>query len=78
MGDEGGKATYVTYRLERHEGGTRFTYEHTGFRGIEGFIMAKLVLGPVRRRMLDVGLPSVLNDMDGEGTQTTSSLNPHS
>jgi len=77
VGEEGGKATYVTYRLEPHDGGTRFTYEHTGFSGIEGFIMAKLVLGPVRRKMLDVGLPSVLNEMDGEGTQTKSSLNPH-
>jgi uncharacterized protein YndB with AHSA1/START domain len=78
VGDEGGNATYVTYRLESHDGGTRFTYEHTGFSGIEGLIMAKLVLGPVRRRMLDVGLPSVLNEMDGEDTQTTSSLHPRS
>jgi hypothetical protein len=37
--DENGDATYVTYRLEPHAGGTRFTYEHTGFTGIGGFVM---------------------------------------
>jgi uncharacterized protein YndB with AHSA1/START domain len=68
VGDENGKATYVTYRLEPRADGTLFIYEHTGFTGIMGLIMAKLVLGPVRRKMLDVGLPAVLNDMDEDGT----------
>ena len=48
--------TEVTYRLEPHAGGTRFIYEHTGFTGVGGFFMAKL-LGHVRRKMLTVGLP---------------------
>jgi uncharacterized protein YndB with AHSA1/START domain len=79
VGDENGKATFVTYLLEPYQGGTRFTYEHTGFTGIEGFIMAKLVLGPVRRKMLEVGLPLVLNDMDGNSAPgTESSPNPNS
>jgi hypothetical protein len=52
------------FRLEPHAGGTRFTYEHTGFTGIGGFLLAKLVLGPVRKKMLSVGLPAVLNDLD--------------
>ena len=57
--------TEVTYRLEPTGGdGTRFTYEHTGFTGIGGFLMAKLVLGPVRKKMLDVGLPAVLADVE--------------
>lgn len=63
VGDEGGAATEVTYRVEPHGEGTRFTYEHTGFTGLGGLLMAKLVLGPVRRRMLDVGLPAVLADL---------------
>jgi hypothetical protein len=54
-----GDTTEVTYRIEPHEGGTRFTYEHTGFIGIGGFLVTKLVLGPVRKKMLDVGLPAV-------------------
>jgi uncharacterized protein YndB with AHSA1/START domain len=64
---EKGDRTEVTYRLEPYEGGTRFTYEHTGFTGVGGFLLAKLVLGPVRRRMLGTGLPAVLDNLDGEG-----------
>ncbi len=33
-GDEGGDVTEVVYRLEPHAGGTRFTYDHTGFTGV--------------------------------------------
>lgn len=67
-GDENGDTTVVTYRIAPHANGTRFTYEHTGFTGIGGLLMAKLVLGPVRKKMLDVGIPSVLNDIDEDGT----------
>lgn len=62
VGTEGEAPTYVTYRLEPHAGGTRFTYEHTGFAGAGGFFMAKL-LGRVRMKMLTVGLPTVLDDI---------------
>ena len=44
-------------------GVVRFTYEHTGFTGAGGFVMAKL-LGRVRTKMLTVGLPAVLDDMN--------------
>lgn len=63
-GDDGGDVTEVVYRLEPTAGGTRFTYEHTGFTGVGGFFMAQL-LGRVRRKMLTVGLPAVLADLDG-------------
>jgi uncharacterized protein YndB with AHSA1/START domain len=62
-----GDVSDVLYRIEPHAGGTRFTYEHTGFTGIGGFFMARL-LGHVRRKMLTVGLPAVLNDLDDAGT----------
>jgi uncharacterized protein YndB with AHSA1/START domain len=61
-----GAKTYVTYRLEPHGEGTRFVCEHMGFAGIGGFIMANLILGPVRKRMLDAGLPPVLDQLDAE------------
>jgi uncharacterized protein YndB with AHSA1/START domain len=70
-GADGGKTTEVAYRLESHAGGTRFTYEHTGFTGIGGFLLAKL-LGRVRAKMLDVGLPPVLADLDDD----TGALRP--
>ena len=51
--------TQVRYRLEPMPGGTRFTVEHTGFTGLAGFAMSRL-LGSVRRKMLTVGIPPVL------------------
>jgi uncharacterized protein YndB with AHSA1/START domain len=68
VGDANGAVTQVTYRLEPHAGGTRFIFEHTGFSGIGGFLLAKLVLGPVRKKMLGESLPAVLDDVaDGDG-----------
>jgi uncharacterized protein YndB with AHSA1/START domain len=65
-GGDGGDVTQVAYRLEPHAGGTRFTYEHSGFTGIGGIFMTKL-LGRVRRKMLSAGLPAVLDDLDDDG-----------
>ncbi|WP_275561517.1 SRPBCC domain-containing protein [Streptomyces sp. 5-6(2022)] len=62
----GGETTEVAYRIEPHAAGTRFTYDHTGFTGTGGFFMAQ-ILGHVRRKMLRVGLPAVLNDLDEAG-----------
>ncbi|MGD0065125.1 MAG: SRPBCC domain-containing protein [Streptosporangiaceae bacterium] len=77
-GDGGGDVTEVAYRLEPRPGGTRFSYEHTGFTGIGGVFMAAL-LGHVRRKMLTVGLPAVLNDLDEVGTlRPGSTLKPKS
>ena len=64
--DAGGDTTVVTYRLEPAGDGTRFTYEHTGFTGIGGLFMARL-LGRIRRKMLTDGLPAVLADMGDDG-----------
>jgi uncharacterized protein YndB with AHSA1/START domain len=62
VGGAGEAPTSVAYRLTEHAGGTRFRYEHTGFTGVGGFLMARL-LGRVRRRMLSVGLPAVLDEV---------------
>jgi uncharacterized protein YndB with AHSA1/START domain len=62
QGEENGKPTIVTYRIEPRVGGTRFAFNHTGFTGVGGFFMAKL-LGAVRGKMLKVGLPAVLDDL---------------
>jgi uncharacterized protein YndB with AHSA1/START domain len=51
--------TEVTCRLEPVPEGTRFTWEHTGFKGVGGFAMSVL-LGHVRRKMLTDGVPPVL------------------
>jgi uncharacterized protein YndB with AHSA1/START domain len=76
VGGDGGDMTEVVYRLQPHAGGTRFIYEHTGFRGAGGFFMAKL-LGRVRRKMLSAGLPAVLDDLDNNGAlRPASTLKP--
>jgi uncharacterized protein YndB with AHSA1/START domain len=77
-GNGGGDATQVAYRLEPRAGGTRFTYEHTGFTGVSGLFMSTL-LGRVRARMLDKGLPAVLDDLGDDGAlRPGSTLKPGS
>ena len=58
--------TVVTNILEQIPGGTRLTWDHTGFHGIEGLFMCRL-LGRVRRKMLSDGLPPVLADIGDNG-----------
>ena len=63
QGSDGERPTLVTYRIEPFEGGARLTYEHTGFTGIGGVFMSRL-LGRVRRKMLDDGLPALLDELE--------------
>jgi uncharacterized protein YndB with AHSA1/START domain len=65
-GDEH-EPSIVTWRIEPTETGSRLIYDHTGFSGVDGLIMSKFVLGPIRRRMLTRGLPAVLDAIDGAG-----------
>ena len=58
--------TVVTNLLAAIPGGTRLTWEHTGFHGIEGVVMSRM-LGRVRRKMLSEGLPLVLADIGDDG-----------
>ena len=73
--DGGGDVTEVVYRLEPQAGGTRFSYEHTGFTGVGGVFMAKL-LGRVRTKMLSVGLPAVLDDDGRSASQHPAAKSP--
>ena len=59
------RTTDVRYRLEPTASGTRLTWEHTGFTGLGGLFMSTL-LGGVRRKMLDRGLPGVLASYHAE------------
>jgi uncharacterized protein YndB with AHSA1/START domain len=67
--------TTVTWLLEPRGGGTCLTCEHTGFTGLRGFMMAKL-LGSVRRKMLDVGFPAALSKIKGDGSLRPEGLAP--
>jgi uncharacterized protein YndB with AHSA1/START domain len=67
IGNENDKPTHVTFTLEPHAGGTRLTFEHVGFTGIGGFLLAKLMMTPGWKKMLRATFPAVLADIDEEG-----------
>lgn len=76
LGGEKDDLTTVTNRLESHESGTLFTWDHSGFTGVGGYIVSR-ILKRVRSRMLDEGFPAVLNDLDEKGKlRPSSSLKP--
>ena len=76
IGGGEGKADASTYTLVPHAGGTRLTVEHTGFTGVGGFLLAKLV-EPGWKKMLGTTFPAVLADLDEEGkVRPGSSLEP--
>jgi len=76
-GDDDGDTTIVTYTLTSHEGGTRVVFEHTGFRGFGGFMLAKFMLGPGWKKMLSSAVPAVLADVDDDGKlRAGSTLRP--
>jgi len=77
LGDDGGDVTTVTYTLEPTGAGTRLVFEHTGFRGFGGFMLAKLMLGPGWKKMLTNAIPVVLADVDDDGKlRAGSALKP--
>ena len=64
----------MTYTLEPHDGGTRLTLTHTGFTGVGGFILAKLMMTPGWKKMLGVLIPKVLADVGDDGKLRPGSL----
>jgi len=77
IGDDSGKMTQVTFRLQPFEGGTRLSFEHTGFTGVGGFMLAKLMMGPGWRGMFDKSFPAVLGDLDAQANlRPESALRP--
>src|SRR6185295_12972152 len=61
VGNVGQKPMTVRFVLEATPKGTRLTFRHTGFAGVGGFLLAKLMLGPGWKKMLADRLPAVLD-----------------
>ena len=61
VGNVGQKPMIVRFTLEATAQGTRLTLRHTGFTGVGGFFLAKLMLGPGWKKMFDQRLPRVLS-----------------
>jgi uncharacterized protein YndB with AHSA1/START domain len=67
VGDAGRTSTTVSWSLEAAEGGTRVYLEHSGFKGIGGFILSKLILGPGWKKLTRRFLPVVLQHIKLNG-----------
>ena len=52
--------TTVTWTLEPTAEGTRLVLEQRGFKGIGGFLLSRLIMGPGWKRMLRKLLPKVI------------------
>ena len=67
VGNDRADELLVTYTLEAHGQGTRLTLEHSGFRGVGGYLLAKLIMGPGWRKMLSGDFATVLSNLDDSG-----------
>ncbi|WNG25377.1 SRPBCC domain-containing protein [Cystobacter fuscus] len=62
---DGGEVMQLSYHLEPHEGGTRLRFEQSGFKGVGGVLLAKLVMAPIRKQMFGPRMLAVLDDLSG-------------
>jgi len=77
IGNGGEKPTFVTFTLNTVANGTRLTFEHTGFAGVSGFLLAKLMMQPGWKKTLDAALVALLSDLDDDGAlRSGSTLKP--
>lgn len=77
VGSAGQKPMTISYHLEQTAEGTRLTFEHSGFAGVSGFLLAKTMLGPGWRKMFGTLLPTLLADMTPQGDLVAgSTLSP--
>jgi hypothetical protein len=60
---DGGDVLQLTYRLEPHNGGTRFIVDQTGFKGAGGFFLANLVMTPIRKTLFGKRIPLLLREL---------------
>lgn len=67
VGDDDGSETIVSYTLEAHGAGTRLHFEHTGFKGLSGLFMTRLIMGPGWKKTINNEIPAVLNELDDTG-----------
>jgi uncharacterized protein YndB with AHSA1/START domain len=67
VGNEGQKATTVSWTLHEAPGGTLLVLNHTGFEGIGGFVLAKLMLGPGWKKMMRMKIERVLPRLSATG-----------
>jgi uncharacterized protein YndB with AHSA1/START domain len=67
IGDDQGEELIVSYTLEPLASGTRLTLLHSGFKGAGGFLLAKFIMTPGWKKMLDGDFRAVLAQTDRDG-----------
>ena len=60
QGDEKGPPMKVVYEIAADGTGTKLSFEHSGFRGIGGWMLARFMMGPGCKKMMNVRLRAVL------------------
>jgi len=63
----GGNDTLVTFTLASVDQGTRLTLVHSGFKGLKGWMVSKLLGSGWRSRILHVYLPAAIGRMTEHG-----------
>ena len=77
VGDPARPPMEVTWTLADTAAGTRLTFLQTGFKGLGGFMLARLMMGPGWRGMLGKAIPRVLADLGDDGRiRAGSTLKP--
>lgn len=69
VGKEGQKGTTVTWTLDDAPGGTKLVLAQTGFEGLGGFLLAKMMLGPGWKKMLRTKIVNVLGRLHDTGLE---------
>ena len=59
--------TTVCWNLEPVAGGTRLRLEHSGFRGLRGWMISRMLGKGWRSRILTQNIPALLARWSGEG-----------
>jgi uncharacterized protein YndB with AHSA1/START domain len=62
----GGVDTVLTWTLQEAREGTRLLLDHTGFAGLRGLMVSRILGSGWRSKILSVHLPRLLNAWDGE------------
>ena len=68
----GGVDTLVTFTLEPVDQGTRLTLVHSGFRGLRGWMVSRILGGGWRSRILHIHLPAAIGRTTEEGYESRS------
>jgi uncharacterized protein YndB with AHSA1/START domain len=68
VGDPSHPPMDVVFDLSDIPGGTRLSFTHTGFAGVGGYLLSKLMMGPGWKKMFAKTLATLLDAMRDDGT----------